>query len=504
MPAGGPRGPVDPPNTPLTGETSTSVDGTTTTGVDADTSSSSSMGATTVVDPDTTTSPPDSTSTDTGETTVGGEPEIEVTIDGMAVAAGGEFDIADIVAVDAMGPELTVSIENTGTAELLVGGVVAMGPDATQVVVDQAALAASIAPGESSSFTATFAPTSGGAKQVVLSIANADADEGPYDITLRGHTTENTYRLLRTVGMPTARFNATLEDLGDGRLLLFGGRNAAGTWLNDTWVFEVDTSTWTQLAPATSPPARNAQAMALVEPGTVVMFGGSTALGGGPLGDTWSFDVAGEDWNQLTPAMSPPARFQHELVAIGSSRALMFGGRTAGAGSELADTWIFDEVTGNWTNLAPAGAPSASSAYAMAFDGDDVVTRFGGFMNNSPMDQTWSYTISTNTWALLAPVATPGQRAVLSGEYMANGQMVVFSGKLGGCCIDPTGGTFAYDPPTSTWITITPPMEPSPRFNYGMAVVSGANKAILFGGLLANTGIGTALAETWEYVGFRP
>jgi len=495
----------DPPNTPLTGETATPVDDTTTTtGIGPDTSSSSSVGPTTEIDPDTTSSPTESTSTGTSETTMGGVPEIEVMIGGRAIAAGDGFDIADTVDVDALGPELTITVENTGTADLTVDGVMAMGLDAAQVVIDQAGLAASIAPGESSSFTATFAPTNGGAKQILLRIANDDADESPYDIMLRGHTTENVYRLITTVGMPTPRFNATLEDLQDGRLLLFGGRNAAGTWLDDTWAFEVETSTWTQLAPATPPPSRNAHGMALVEPGTVVLFGGTASMGGGGLGDTWSFDVATEDWEQLAPAMSPPPRFQHEMVAIGDARALIFGGRPNGGGSEIADTWVFDNSTGNWTNLAPGGGPSAISAYAMAFDGNDIVTRFGGFQSSNPLDQTWRYTISTNTWAMMAPVATPGARAVLSGEYMGNGQLVVFSGKLGGCCIDPVGGTFAYDPPTNTWITITPPGEPSPRFNYAMAAVNGANKAILFGGLLQNTGVGTAQGQTWEYVGFQP
>jgi hypothetical protein len=498
----------NPPDTPLTGETTvTPADDSTTaatTGIDPDTSVSSSVGPTTEVDPETTITPPESTSTDTGETTMsGGDPEIEVTIDGMVIASGDGLDLDDTVAVDAQGPEVGITIENTGSGNLLIGGVLAMGPDASQVTIDQAALAASIAPGESSSFTATFAPTNGGAKQILLSIGNNDADESPFELTLRGHTTENAYRQIMTMG-PSPRFNATLEDLRDGRLLLFGGRNAAGTWLDDTWVFELDTGTWTELDPPTSPPARNAHGMALVEPGTVVMYGGTATAGaGGGFGDTWAFDVAAEDWDQLNPPLSPPARFQHEMVSIGDGRALVFGGRSPG-GLDLADTWAFDVDTGNWANLAPPGGPSPVQAYALAFDGNDTVTRYGGFQNQAPIDQTWNYTISTNSWSMMAPVATPGPRAVLSGEYLGTGQMVVFSGKLGDCCVNPTGGTFAYDPPTNTWITITPPMEPPPRFNYAMAPVLGANKAILFGGLTLNGGSASAIGQTWEYVGFRP
>jgi len=494
----------NPPNTPLSddGTTTTGIEATTTTGIDPDTSTSTSVGPTT--DPDTTIGPPESTSSESGGSTTGGEPEIEVTIDGVAIAAGEIFELVDMVAVDAQGPAITVTVENTGAGDLLIGGVLAMGVDAGEVTIDQGGLSASIAAGESSSFTVTLTPTSGGRKQAIINIANDDADESPYEITLRGHTTENTYRLVETTGSPSPRFNATLEDLGDGRLLLFGGRDAAGVWLGDTWVFEVDTSTWTELTPASSPPARNAHGMALVEPGTVVLFGGTASGGGGGMGDTWSFDVAAEEWTQVLPPTSPPPRFQHEMVAIGNARALVFGGRPNNAGSETADTWIFDAASGTWINMAPAGGPSATSAYAMAWDGNDVVTRFGGFVSNNPLDQTWNYTISTNTWAQAAPIGTPGPRGVLSGEYLADGRMFVFSGKLGNCCIDPTGGTFAYDRVGNAWSTITPPGEPSPRFNYAMAAVGGRNKAILFGGLLTNTGVGTAQGQTWEYVGVRP
>lgn len=499
----------NPPNSSLTSETTTTsgdttTSATTTTGIEPDSTSSSSVGLTTEVDPDTTIGPPGSTSTDTGETTTtGGTPEIEVSIGGRAIASGDGIDLPATVAVGEAGPEIEVTVANTGTADLVIAGVMAMGPDATHVTLDQAGLAAVIPPGDTSSFTATFTPQNGGQKQVLLSIGNDDDDESPYDVFLRGHTTENTYRLIETVGQPAPRFNATLEDLGDGRLLLFGGRDAAGAWLSDTWTFDVETDTWTQLAPPVSPPARNAHAMALVEPGTVILYGGSASMGGSPLGDTWAFDVATETWAQLAPPTSPGLRFQHEMVAIGSARALIFGGRPAGAGGELAETWIYDHAAGTWINALPAGAPTPASAYAFAFDGDDTVTRFGGFSSFSPLDQTWNYTISTNTWAQAAPMGTPGPRAVLSGEYLAAGQMIVFSGKLGDCCVDPTGGTFAYDRAANTWTTITPPGEPAPRFNYAMTRVAG-NKAIFYGGALANIGVATAQGQTWEYVGPLP
>jgi Galactose oxidase, central domain len=488
----------NPPDTELTsvGTTDIGTTGATTTEVDTLDTSSSSVGPTT--EPDTTISPPDSTSSDSGET-LGEDAEIEVSIDGRVIAAGDSFALPDAVPVGELGPAVTVTVENTGGADLHVGGVLVMGPDIAHVALDQAGLAATIAGGESSTFTVTFTPQNGGIKDVVLSIASDDADENPYDIAFTARTPANTYHLIEVVDGPSGRFNAALEDLGDGRLLLFGGRDAAGAWLSDTWIFDVEASSWTELVPALSPPPRNAHDMARVDASTVVMFGGTAATGGGALADTWSFDIATEAWSSVSGPMPPP-RFQHGMVAIGGSLALLYGGRTS-IGMEIGDTWIFDAGALSWSNVAPPGAPPTNSAFAFAFDGADTVTMFGGFQNNIPLDQTWNYTVSTNSWVAATPAGSPGARAVLGGEYLAAGQMVVFSGKLGECCVNPSSGTFAYDPIADSWSTITPPGEPSPRFSYAIAPVAGEDKMILFGGLLANTGVATALAETWEYVG---
>ncbi len=492
----------NPPTTPL--ETESTTDAGTTTGDTTAPPGTTSVDPTTGPDPDTTAGPAESTTTDTGETTTATDPpEIEVSIDGAVIDAGGSFELVDTVDVDDVGPAVTITLTNVGADDLLVGGVLAVGPNASQVVIDQAGLAATIAGGDSSSFTASFAPTNGGRKDIVLRIGSNDDDENPFDLVLEGHTTENTYRLIPGAGGPVGRFNSALTDLGDGRLLMFGGRNAAGAWLNDTWIFEASTDTWTLLNPPASPPVRNAHGMARVDADTVVMFGGTAAGGGGAMGDTWLFEIPTATWSPLVPALGPPARFQHGMVAIGDARVLMYGGRV-GAGAEMADTWIFDGASETWAPAGALGNPPTNSAFAFAFDRTDLVTMYGGFQSNNPLNQTWRYTVSTNTWANATPVGTPGARAVLSGEYLDLGRMIVFSGKLGDCCIDPTGGTFEYNPVANTWTTITPPGEPSPRFSYSMSGVAGANKAILFGGLLQNTGVGTALAETWEYVGVRP
>jgi hypothetical protein len=441
----------------------------------------------------------------TGDATTGPalEPEIEVTIAGQPLASGDSFAIPNTFAVGASSPAVVVTVENTGDGDLLVGGVVPqMATDAGQFTVVQDALSATIAPGDTSDFSVAFAPENGGIQSVTLQIGSNDADEAQYALTFTGHTTPNTYRNLMPAMSPSPRFNAAIADIEGDRLLLFGGRNNAGDRLDDTWVFDVVGNTWTELMPPVSPSIRDAHEMAYLGDDTVMLFGGndqqgSTAPG---FGDTWLFDTVAETWSQLV-VPGPPARFQHMMVSIGTS-ALLFGGRSGG--SEVADTWIFDGALQTWTNTNATGAPPPRITAALAWNGTNTVTLYGGFFQNSPLADTRNYSIVANSWGPPNAGGAPGARGVLEGEYLAAGQMVVFSGKLDTCCDDPDPGTFAYDPVANSWVNLAPPAEPPPRYNYSMSAVEGRNKAILFGGQTLNGGPGSAVAQTFEYVGPLP
>ena len=494
----------DPDSTDDTGDTGSSGD-TGDTGTTDDTSDTGTTGET-GTSGDTgssgaTSTTGSSSSSSTGEPAV---PEIAVTVEATPVDVGDTFDIGETVDVGLAGTPITVTIDNVGTADLTIGGVSLSDGDTGHFTLDTSMLAGTVMAGSSTTFTASFEPVNGGIKAVTVSIDNDDADENPFDFSLGAHTTPHVYRNVMPAAQPSGRFNAAMVDLTDGRLLLFGGRDATGTWLADTWVYAVETNTWTELMPSTPPSARDAAAMAYVDGDTVILFGGNSGFGGTtPTDDTWAFDTVSEEWSPLTPMGTPGVRFQHQMVYVGSDTIVMHGGRTS-PGAELATTWAYDVAANTWTDLMPVMAGPARSAFAMDYDGTGTITLFGGFESFAPFDQTWSYDVAGNTWTLGVPTTTPGARAVLQGAYYDSGEFIVHSGKLDSCCIDPTQGTFSYDSTSGDWSDLAPPSEFSARFNYAMAQIAGTNKAIFFGGLTQNTGVGTALQETWEFVGAVP
>lgn len=498
----------NPPNA-----TDTSTEGSTgpgpTTGVDS--TDDGSLQTTTTAD-SSSGGAPDTTATTTSDTTSAegssssGEPlapDIEVSVGGVTLTSGDPALLPDTVAVGALGPVVTITVENVGEAPLTLSGLTPSGPDVGHFSLDIMGVTPVLEVGASTTFEVRFVPLNGGIKDLLVQIGSNDPDEDPFDLVLSGHTTPNRFRPLSTAGSPSARFNTAMAPTPDGRVLLFGGRDAVNDRLADTWILDVDAETWDPIATMVAPPARDAHEMAYVGNDTVLLFGGNDEQGGGSpgLADAWLFDLVTEQWSPLM-APGPGPRFQHMMVSLGTE-ALLFGGRSNF--TELGDTWLFDGATGTWSNLAPGGMlPLPRLSAAMAYDGNDTVVLYGGFSGNDTQPDALEYTVSTNTWALGSGGGAAGDRAVLEGDFLEAGRMFVFSGKLGFCCDDPDPGTFAYDPVTNSWTDLMPPMEPIPRFNYGMVALRGRNKVIIFGGQLTNTGSEDALDQTFEYVGPRP
>jgi len=64
-------------------------------------------------------------------------------------------------------------------------------------------------------------------------------------------------------------------DRSNSELILFGGNAGGDTCLNDTWIYNLTRNQWTDMSPQTSPPARCFPAMAYVsEHCEVILFGG--------------------------------------------------------------------------------------------------------------------------------------------------------------------------------------------------------------------------------------
>jgi hypothetical protein len=147
--------------------------------------------------------------------------------------------------------------------------------------------------------------------------------------------------------VPSARAAAAVAtNTSTGQVVMFGGLPDANS--NNTWTY--DGTTWTLESPAVQPPLVRAGSAAF-DPGLqgVVLFGGRS--GGVDQNTTWLWDEVGTTWIQLSPVHSPPAREGAGMAYDAAlNRVILFDGQDSNG--YFNDTW---ELV---STLTPTPTPS--------------------------------------------------------------------------------------------------------------------------------------------------
>ncbi|HUK62863.1 MAG TPA: kelch repeat-containing protein, partial [Dongiaceae bacterium] len=184
---------------------------------------------------------------------------------------------------------------------------------------------------------------------------------------------------LATVGTPPARAShSAIYDPVRDRMIVFGGIN--GSSMNDAWALALSgTPTWTNLAPAGTPPSRRLFHSAIYDPirDRMLVYGGLGTIGA--LNDLWELSLARTpEWRPTSSGRRPTARYGHSAIydPVGD-RMIVFGG--AGGGNEAWELALGTTPL-TWTKLAPPGtAPTARTYHSALYDaGSDRMLVYGG------------------------------------------------------------------------------------------------------------------------------
>jgi len=277
-------------------------------------------------------------------------------------------------------------------------------------------------------------------------------------------------------------------------VVLFGGVSSGPsgqTVLGDTWTWNGVTQTWTNQNPVTSPDPDVAPIAYDAAMGVVVLFNGSS-------GKTWTW--SGSNWQQQFPASSPPAPRSLAAMAYDADlgEVVLFGG--ANSPNFYTDTWAWDG--NNWTQLSTSGGPPPDR-YAFGMDYDSAahaVVIFGGFSSGDIRPDTWELSVqppAANTYTQL-PAPSPGARCCVAMVFVpsdasggANYTLVFGAGNSGGVL----GDTWMYQ--NGTWTQLAPASSPSARSAPGLAYHALTKTVVLFGGN-AN---GQDFNDTWIWNG---
>ncbi len=241
----------------------------------------------------------------------------------------------------------------------------------------------------------------GGANGGQVNLNNGFANTPFYNDTWEFDPVTEQWTLLAPATTPSARaghvmaYSPTL-----GKLVMFGGGSAnLGSYLSDTYTW--DGTDWTLEAPGASPTGRHSSAMA-TDPvtGHVIIFGGRT--GDHPVtpsSDTWTYD--GVTWTNLAPATTPTAREFHCMALHSSSgRVVMFGGGNRILTTDEPGTYTWDGT--DWTLETPATEPILRMYATMTPTGTLFPTNgvlfFGGRSFTAPLPHEFSTSMGSDLW----------------------------------------------------------------------------------------------------------
>ncbi len=173
------------------------------------------------------------------------------------------------------------------------------------------------------------------------------------------YTTNTWTKLTPSISPEGRWFFDMVYDKCADRVILFGGytkdfQNTSIGVKDDTWAFDLESNAWSRLNAANNPSPRGYPSMAYNDKlNQTLLMGGSYGAGGGDLwddvllNDTWTFEYETKTWTDVTTINIPGHRMRHNMVYIGNiDKIFLFGG-------QVDDEWIsFNNENWLYTNQA--------------------------------------------------------------------------------------------------------------------------------------------------------
>jgi N-acetylneuraminic acid mutarotase len=173
----------------------------------------------------------------------------------------------------------------------------------------------------------------------------------------------NEWMEMDPVSSPPVMYGHSLDyDSKENSFSLFGGHmsefsesgmSSAG-YNNSIWSYSYQENNWVEIPPDGYNGPRKRywhQAAYLAQEAGLFVFGGDG--GYGYLDDSWIFEEDTESWSRVNPDQSPPARIVGSLVySPDYDQLILFGGLNDDF-NNLNDTWIYTASTAAWEQISP-------------------------------------------------------------------------------------------------------------------------------------------------------
>lgn len=230
----------------------------------------------------------------------------------------------------------------------------------------------------------------------------------------------------------------------------------------ETWLYDRTTDSWADSGSEQQPTAAIGAMMAYdAESDLIVAYSGFFTAGGNLAGETWVYDADTDTWTDMAPETRPRGVEYLSLVYDQQSDLIVLYGtpqRTA-----YRTLWTYDVDTNTWTELDITGGPEVPPASVKGFyhPPTDRIVYFGGLAPNGEpgteaSNEVWAYDVDSNAWTELAPNPITGVMFHTFTYVPTLDRAVVFGG--GPIYFDDPSGNrlMIYDPVADTWEEVMP------------------------------------------------
>jgi len=253
--------------------------------------------------------------------------------------------------------------------------------------------------------------------------------------------------------IPSPRTGATASVVGGSTIVVFGGLDIEKGWLNEVYLLQTDTMTWSQPKIQGKAPSLRDKSGSVAIGNKVYIFGGfgpsleSSKSTGDPFEliksaeFVWWDDIHVLNTETLTwetpvvTGMRPSSRCAVGMVALDDHSIFIFGGRdTKQRTNDLHKLTIAADGSLSWSAINPVGVKPGERSFHSCVPCASKLVVFGGLSGaNSHYNDIHIYDSSTNAW-VQPPLEGAVQARGFHSAVVVNNSMILF------------GGSSHYDP----------------------------------------------------------
>jgi len=223
----------------------------------------------------------------------------------------------------------------------------------------------------------------------------------------------------------SARSHHTSVVMPDGSIVLMGGRDGSGAYLNDVWRSTDNGVTWTRMAEHAGWSARFCPTSVVLSDGSIVVMGG---IGSDDRkNDVWRSTDNGATWRLMTEHAGWSPRYTQSSVAMPDDSIVLMGGNDR---NPINDVWRSVDKGVTWTLVNASAGWSGRNCPISVVMPDESIVLMGGY-GGTLMNDVWRSTDSGSTWVQVKTVAEWSGRYGHNAVAMPDGSIVLLGGVFG-------------------------------------------------------------------------